>query len=167
MIFGIFHLGGKIIKEKLAEISAQATVEQWNKEIAAMPVWDGIERQIREHNQFYDISQDWYKVGVRFGDDPNKWRNISLMDVKHNREFWSSNLTPANFAKEYFLKRYQENPNWNDHYAEDVFRCLYLWDADGNEIRADVGSLYHGEFIMYMSSYPDPKYTEELKVNIE
>ena len=141
MIFGIFHLGGKFIKEKLAEISAQATVEQWNKEIAAMPVWDGVERQIREHNQFYGISQDWYKVGVRFGGDPNKWRNISLIDVQHNREFWSSGLTPANFAKEYFLKRYQENPHWNDHYIEDVFRCLYLWDADGNEIRADIGSL--------------------------
>lgn len=125
MIFGIFHLGGKFIKEKLAEISAQATVEQWNKEIAAMPVWDGVERQIREHNQFYGISQDWYKVGVRFGGDPNKWRNISLIDVQHNREFWSSGLTPANFAKEYFLKRYQENPHWNDHYIEDVFRCLY------------------------------------------
>ncbi len=167
MFLGLLYLGGKLGKEKLSEISARAKVEQWNKEIAAMPVWDGVEWQIRAHNQFYGISQVWRKAGVAFGGDPNKWRNISLMDVQRNREFWSSGLPPADFAKEYFLKRYQENPRWNDHYTEDVFRCLYLWDADGDEIRADVGSLYHGAFTIYVSSYPDAKYAGELKVNIE
>ena len=105
MIFGIFHLGGKFIKEKLAEISAQATVEQWNKEIAAMPVWDGVERQIREHNQFYGISQDWYKVGVRFGGDPNKWRNISLIDVQHNREFLEQRSNSRKLRKRILLEK--------------------------------------------------------------
>lgn len=167
MFFGLLYLGGKLGKEKLSEISAQATVDRWKREIAAMPVWDSIERQIREHNQFYGISQDWYKVGVAFGGDPNKWRNISLMDVQRNREFWSSGLTPTNFAKQYFLKRYRENPNWNDNYAEDVFRCLYLWDADGNEIRADVGNLYHGVFTLYIFSYPESLYTVELNVKLE
>ncbi len=167
MVFGLFHLFGKLGKEKLSEISTRATVDRWNKEIAAMPVWDGIERQIREHNQFYGISQGWYKVGVAFGGDPDKWRNISLMDVQRNREFWSSGLTPAEFAKEYFLKRYQENLHWNDHYTEDVFRCLYLWDADGNEIRVGVGNLYHGAFTLYIYSYPESLYTVELNVKLE
>ena len=166
MIFDLLFLGSALIKEKLSISSAQAMVEQKNRELVSMPVWDGAERQIMEYQQFHHKPWDWYKCDVKFGGDPTKWCKMSLQDVQRNRQFWGSGLSVADFAKEYYLQKYRENPDWLKQYQEDVFRCLYLWDKDGNEIRIDIWENLDQTFTLYIHSWPDDSYDKRIEVSM-
>lgn len=131
---------GVIFGERMQQNAAARQVAAWDAELRQMETWDGIEHQIRDHCNFYDKKiLPRQKYFVRFGGDNEKCRNISMVDVTANRDFWQSGLSATDYAIRYFQAKFSENPQWEDAhetYRPDFTRNkeLNLFDRLGNEM---------------------------------
>jgi hypothetical protein len=136
MILSVLMLAA-LAKDKLSVWSAQATVARWDHELQSMPIWDGIEKQIRDTYAFYAYKADHpyayhIKEPVIFGGDKNKRCMISLYDVDCNRRYWEIGLPEADFVRQHFTETYLQNKNCFYH-SYKRYNYLSLFDHDGVE----------------------------------
>ena len=130
---------GVIVGERMQHNAAARQVAVWDVELKRMEIWGGIEHQIKEHCSFYDKQiLPRQKHFVRFGGDKEKYRNISMVDVAANRDFWKSGLSATDYAIKYFRDKFSEDPQWEQ--AHEVYRSdftlnreLNLFDRNGDE----------------------------------
>ena len=109
---------------------------QYHNKLANMDLWDGIEYQIDKHLKFYNKEKcDWYKAGVYWKGDKNKYIQINRITMRINREYSNSGLTMEKFVKQYFrkLKRQHkfDDSFWNVSFYESYYNIV-LYDDDGN-----------------------------------
>lgn len=149
-MLGMLLFGAALLNEKGKEASARAQIAKRDREIAAMDVWDGIEKQIKDHMAFYNREENkLYECGAYWKGDKSKWSTFSLMAVDDNREYWNSGLSADEFACRCFLKRYEEkgknmfwsmwNPytklklyNHSGEYAE--YTCYDGWEKKDGKL---------------------------------
>ncbi len=148
MLFESLYLLFSLGSEKAQQNAVARQVEQWDRELRQMDVWDSAERQIKEHCNFYNKTVlPKRKEFIYFAGNKDKSRNISMVDIQANREYWSSGLSPQDFAVKYFRKKFLDNPLWESEYESywpgfTENKDLYLFDREGTETHFTLYAYY-------------------------
>lgn len=143
-MLGFLLFGAALLNEKGKEASARSQIARRDREISRMDVWDGIEKQVRDSLAFYDkYNYEWYECGAYWKGDKNKWHRYNLITINANKEYIKSGLSMEEYARKYFLRRYEEKGNhlfvggWCDFYNR-----LELYDDDGNITEFSISTGY-------------------------
>lgn len=122
----LLYIGCKVLWEKWREKAAQEKIEQEFIELSKLDTWTGIEKQLKQHQEFYNSPYLWWKFGVYWNGDTSKFLQICMGTVQVNKEFQKSGLSVEDFCRVHYTKLFQEHPISDPYWSSDFME----WERD-------------------------------------